>query len=84
MILMRCTNYAKHSIVSPISKPLKEDLIHDSNKLKAWIKTDFNFDKLLDWVYENSIMQPNDKEAIEKAYMTLIEDFVEVMTTSLN
>lgn len=76
---LECTNYAKYSIVSPISKPLPKDLIHDSNGLKAWIKTNCNFDKLVDWVYENSVIQPNDKEAIKNAYMALIDDFVDVM-----
>lgn len=70
----------KHSIISPISKPLPyEDLRYDSEKLKAWIKEECNFDKLVDYVLEHSVIQPNDKENIEKTYMSLIDDFVESM-----
>lgn len=71
------TNYL---ILSPISKPLpNNDLMYNSEKLEAWIRENCNFDKLIDFVFNNSVIQPNDKENIEKAYINLIDDFVETM-----
>ena len=52
---------------------------YDSEKLKAWIKSECNFYKLIDYVFENAINPPKDKKFVEEAYMALIDDFVESM-----
>lgn len=73
------SNYIAQSIVSPISHPIPEYLKYNSKDLIAWIKANCRFTELIDWVYENSVIQPNDKKTIEEAYITFIEDFVHVM-----
>lgn len=75
----------RYVIISPFINIKKEDLVNNIDAVIDLLKKESNFDKLIEWVAENSIMvkrgelkKENAKQVIEEASKLLIKEYIDL------